>query len=119
MQTQQQLSGKNSENIACHYLEQHGLILIDRNFSCRRGEIDLIMRDKDTIVFVEVRYRRHDQFGSAAESVNIQKQKRLILTAKYYLQQTLTPLNTRFDVVAISGIEPDIRINWIQNAFGT
>jgi len=119
MQTPQQFTGKTYEKRACAYLEQQGLILVERNFSCRRGEIDLIMRDKSSIVFIEVRYRRHDRFGSAMESVNSHKQKRLILTAQHYLLQTGTPLNSRFDVVAISGVEPEISIEWIQNAFGT
>ena len=115
----QQHIGKTNENLACQYLEKQGLILVERNFSCRRGEIDIIMRDKDTIVFVEVRYRRHDKYGSAMESVNTQKQKRLSLTAKHYLLQTGTPLACRFDVIAISGTEPNNPIKWIQNAFGT
>lgn len=119
IETQQQLTGKANENLACQYLEQQGLILVERNFSCRRGEIDIIMRDKDSIVFVEVRYRRHDKFGSAMESVNIHKQKRLILAARHYLLQTRTPLASRFDVVAISGVEPNNSIEWVQNAFGT
>lgn len=119
LQTQQQSTGKLNENLACQYLQKQGLILVERNFSCRRGEIDIIMRDKDSIVFVEVRYRRHDRFGSAMESVNIHKQKRLTLTARHYLLQTRTPLNARFDVIAISGIEPNTSIEWVKNAFGT
>lgn len=119
LETQQQATGKLNENLACQYLQKQGLILVERNFSCRRGEIDIIMRDKDSIVFVEVRYRRHDRFGSAMESVNIHKQKRLTLTARHYLLQTRTPLNARFDVIAISGIEPNTSIEWVKNAFGT
>jgi len=119
LKTQQQSIGRANENLAYEYLQQQGLVLVERNYSCRRGEIDLIMRDQDILVFIEVRYRRHDRFGSAMESVNIQKQKRLILTAKHYLLQTRTPLNARFDVVAISGIAADTSIEWVQNAFGT
>ncbi|MCK4743081.1 MAG: YraN family protein [Sulfuriflexus sp.] len=119
LQTKQQLTGKFNENLACQYLEKQGLVLVERNFSCRRGEIDIIMRDKDSIVFVEVRYRRTDKFGNAMESVNIHKQKRLSLTARHYLLQTRTPLNARFDVVAISGVEPNTTIEWVKNAFGT
>ena len=119
IQTQQQLIGKSAEKLACQHLEKQGFILVESNYSCRRGEIDLIMRDKDSLVFVEVRYRQSNTFGSAAESVDIRKQKRLILAARHYLQQTQTPLATRFDVIAISGHEANISINWIKNAFGT
>jgi len=119
LHTQQQIIGKSKEKLACRYLEKKGFQLIETNYYCRRGEIDLIMRDQDSLVFVEVRYRKNDIFGSAIESVNHHKQRRLIFTAEHYLQQTRTPLAARFDVVAISGSEANPTINWIQNAFGT
>ena len=119
LHTQQQIIGKSKEKLACRYLEKKGFKLIEKNYYCRRGEIDLIMRDQDSLVFVEVRYRNNDRFGSALESINIHKQKRLIFTAEQYLQQTRTPLAARFDVVAISGSEDNPSINWIKNAFGT
>ncbi len=119
LSTPQQLSGNLKEKLACEYLEKKGFKLIERNYYCRRGEIDLIMRDKDYLVFIEVRYRKSDYFGSALESINYHKQKRLIFTAEHYLQQTRSPLASRFDVVAISGNEANLCINWIENAFGT
>jgi len=119
LRTQQQIIGKSKEKLACRYLEDKGFQLIEKNYYCRRGEIDLIMRDKNSLVFVEVRYRKNDYFGSALESITIHKQRRLIFTAQHYLQQTRTPLASRFDVVAISGPEENLSINWVENAFGT
>lgn len=106
-------------------MKQQGLSTIDRNYRSRYGEIDLIMRDKNTLVFVEVRYRKHQQFGSASASVTPTKQKKIILTAEYYLQQHrwTESYNCRFDVVSIS---PDTNkaneaeaflIEWIKDAF--
>jgi len=118
-QTQQQITGRNNEVLACQFLKQHKLKLVETNYHCRYGEIDLIMRDKDSLVFIEVRYRAQDRFGSAMESVNVYKQRRLIATAKHYLQQTQAPLPTRFDVIAISGKGHETKINWLKNAFGT
>lgn len=118
--TPRQQRGSNYETLACAYLQQQGLRLITRNYHCRRGEIDLIMRDRDKLVFVEVRYRRQSRFGSAAESVNIHKQRRLIATAEHYLLlHGKNDLSARFDVIAIDGEQPNHRLNWIQNAFGT
>lgn len=117
--TAPQIIGKSKEKLACQYLEEKGFKLIEKNYYCRRGEIDLIMRDHDCVVFVEVRYRKNDIYGSALESITHHKQKRLIFTAQHYLQQTRTPLAARFDVVAISGNEANLSIDWIENAFGT
>ena len=119
LQTRQQQIGASNEKIACRYLLQRGLVLVEKNYYCRRGEIDLIMRDKDSLVFIEVRYRQSERFGSALESVDFHKQKRLLLTAQHYLQQTQTPLPSRFDVIAISGQKPNISVKWVKNAFGT
>jgi len=117
--------GEYTENIACQYLENKGFKLIEKNFNCRVGEIDLIMKDNDSIVFVEVRYRRSNNFGSAAESITASKQAKLIKTASLYLQQhaKLNNYPTRFDVVSITGFIETTDINtinfdWIENAFG-
>lgn len=119
-QTPQQRSGEQYEELACQYLRKQGLKLLTRNYHCRRGEIDLIMRDKESLVFVEVRYRRHARYGSASESVNWHKQRRLIATAQYYLlHQSKNSPAARFDVIAISGNEGNIELEWIRNAFGT
>lgn len=111
--------GANAEELACRYLLQQGLRLITRNYHCRQGEIDLIMRDTDNLVFVEVRYRRQSRYGSGLESVNRRKQQRITHCATHYLHRhpRAGNLAARFDVVAVS---PDIegpRIDWIRNAF--
>ncbi len=108
--------GDNAENQACNYLQQQGLKLIERNYRSRRGEIDLVMQQDKTLVFVEVRLRTNERFGSAAESVTPRKQGRIIAAAQHYLQQQPNSLACRFDVVAISGKEAP-SINWIPNAF--
>ncbi len=108
------LTGKKAEDVACSFLQRNGLLLIERNYHCRYGEIDLIMQDTDTLVFVEVRYRSSVKFGSAAESVNNNKQRKLVFTANHYLQKHSTNQPTRFDVVALS---PHQQPEWISNAF--
>jgi len=114
--------GDITESLACEYLQSNGLKLLERNFNCRFGEIDLIMQNADSLVFVEVRYRRNKDFGSGAESVTPSKQSKLIKTASAYLQQhaKLGKCPARFDVVSITGsIETDnIDFDWIENAFG-
>ena len=124
MQTTRE-QGQYTESLACEYLEAKGLKLIEKNYNCRLGEIDLIMQDNDSLVFVEVRYRRSNNFGSGAESITNSKQSKLIKTASLYLQQhaKLNKYPARFDVVSISGfIETEninnIDFNWIKNAFG-
>jgi putative endonuclease len=87
-----------------------------RNHRCRQGEIDLIMRDSGTLVFVEVRYRRSSAFGTPAESVDAAKRRRLAAAASHYLKSHPSDLPCRFDVVAIAG---ENCIEWIENAFGT
>ena len=82
--------GQQAELWACQYLEQQGLALITKNYHCRRGEIDLIMRDEKALVFIEVRYRKSARFGSALESVNYKKQQKLIITAEHYILQSQT-----------------------------
>ncbi len=117
--------GEYTENLACQYLENKGFKLLERNFHSRFGEIDLIMQDNDSLVFVEVRYRHSNDFGSGAESITTNKQSKLIKTASAYLQRhaKLSKNPARFDVVSISGsIETcnikDIDFDWIENAFG-
>lgn len=110
-------AGRRAEDLAARYLGRHGLEEIARNVRCRAGEIDLIMRDGDTLVFVEVRYRRSDRFGSAAETVGPAKRRRLVLAAQYYLQGRRSTSPARFDVVAVGPGDPAARIEWITDAF--
>ena len=113
-------TGSQAENLALQHLTQQGLELVERNYHCRGGEIDLIMLDKATLVFVEVRYRKSTSFGSALESVNHAKQKRIIHTAQHFLQRQTSNYSQscyRFDVVAISPEEHTPEINWLKDAF--
>jgi putative endonuclease len=110
-------TGRRAEDAALAYLGERGLRAVERNFRCRAGEIDLIMRDGACLVFVEVRYRSSDRYGSPAESVSARKQARLLAAAQYYLQMHpgQRELAMRFDVVAV---RPGSRIEWISDAFG-
>lgn len=108
--------GQHAEKIACEYLQQQGLVLIDKNYHCRLGEIDLIMEHDDTLVFVEVRYRKNNLYGDAKESVTYKKQQKLQKAALHFLQQHKNR-NARFDVIAITGENKQQSFEWIQNAF--
>ncbi|MFT7373115.1 MAG: putative endonuclease [Oleiphilaceae bacterium] len=109
------------ENIALKYLEKHHLTLVKKNFHTRFGEIDLIMKDGDILTFVEVRYRKNASHGSASESVNLSKQKKIIKTAEIFLMQNNGwHLNSRFDVIAISPatlLPFKHQIDWYKAAF--
>ena len=112
-------TGKDAEARACDYLLAQGLSLLTRNFHSRHGEIDLIMDDGRSLVFIEVRYRRGSAFGSGAESVDRRKQARITACAQYYLQRNpaASQRPCRFDVVAISGAGQRRNIQWIRDAF--
>ena len=108
------LQGEKAEDCACQYLKSQGLILLERNYSSRFGEIDLIMQDANVLVFAEVRYRKNSKYGGAASSISHQKQQRIQKTAATYLQKKGSNCPARFDVIAIQG---DMQINWIKSAF--
>jgi len=112
-------TGKQAEESACRYLLENGLKLIEKNYKCRSGEIDLIMRHNDSIVFVEVRYRHNNRFGSGAESVVKRKQDKLISAALHYIQTHGKSARSasRFDVISIRDSFGKDHIEWIQNAF--
>jgi putative endonuclease len=106
--------GKINEDLALKFLQNNGLQLIGANFNCRYGELDLIMRESDVLVFVEVKYRRSKSFGGALSAVTSAKQRKLVRTALWYMQQNgLSNHPARFDVVAIDGDD----IQWFKNAF--
>ena len=111
--------GHNAENRACEHLGRHGLTLIERNYRAPFGEIDLIMQDQQTVVFVEVRYRRSQEYGTPAETIDRRKQAKLRATAAHYLQRHKSAARRpcRFDVVAVSGSAGEERIQWLPNAF--
>ncbi|NGZ83294.1 YraN family protein [Duganella aceris] len=110
-QTRQQQLGRIGEDRALAHLEAHGLTLVERNFLCKAGEIDLVMRDGAFLVFVEVRRRAGDKFGGAVFSVTPAKQQRLLRAAQLYLLRYKNLPPCRFDLVAIDGE----RLSWIQN----
>ena len=111
-------TGDSAEQLACRYLQTQGLKLLQRNFYCRGGEIDLVMQHGDSLVFVEVRYRHRTAFGTAAETVSTSKQARIIHCANCYLARYRAWNEpARFDVVCIEGGASQRRIEWLQNAF--
>lgn len=105
--------GGDKERLACAYLEARGLRLVTQNYRCKRGEIDLVMNERTALVFVEVRYRTSNRFGTPAETIDQRKRHRLAAAAAHYLMNHPTRLPCRFDVVAISGDQ----IDWIRHAF--
>jgi putative endonuclease len=110
--TPKQVEGQAGEDQALVHLQRNGLALVERNFRCKGGEIDLIMQERGALVFVEVRKRAGSAYGGAAASVTARKQARLITAAQVYLQRYKTPPACRFDVVAIDGAS----LNWLKNA---
>lgn len=110
------IRGRSAERRAERHLLDQGLDLLERNYRCRSGEIDLIVRDGETLVVVEVRERRDSTHGSAVESITAAKRRRIISATRHYLARRGdadgSPL--RFDVIGIDG---DGRIDWIRSAF--
>ena len=115
--TSRKKQGNQAEDEAYQYLLNQGFKLIDRNFATKAGEVDLIMQDGESLVFIEVRYRKNTDFGGAAASVTPKKQQRIIKAALAYSQKHAPQSSLRFDVVAIEG--DNRALNHIRNAFGT
>lgn len=109
--------GAAAETLAAAFLQKQGLQVLERNWHCRFGELDLVCRDADSIVIVEVRLRTHTRFGGAAASIDRRKQAKLIAAASLYLARK-PPAPCRFDVV-LMGDDQGQDIEWIRNAFGT
>jgi putative endonuclease len=111
--------GARFEQRALDCLERAGLERVERNYRTRFGELDLVMRDGDTLVFVEVRYRRHAQFGGGAASVGAAKRERLARAAQGFLQAhpRLASMPCRFDVVAFDGDADAPHCEWRRAAF--
>lgn len=111
--------GSDWEALAERHLRRHGLRTVARNFHCRLGEIDLVMRDGDTTVFVEVRYRRDERFGRAVETVTAGKRLKIQRAAGIFLcrRPALASAPCRFDVVGITGRGAAPRIEWLRHAF--
>lgn len=112
-------TGRRGEDIAAAFLAGKGYGVIDRNWSCPAGELDIIARDGDCLVFVEVRTRAGARFGAPEESITPAKQTRLIELAQAYLQQTAAPFPSwRIDVVAVRLDRGQVMVNHIENAVG-
>lgn len=111
------LKGRYWEWRGLAHLRAQGLRLVCRNYSCRGGEIDLIMRDGEAVVFVEVRYREDSGFGGAAASVTPAKQRRIMLAARHFLagNPRYSQFPCRYDVLAIQSAGQTIQ--WIKGAF--
>lgn len=111
-------TGQHMEGVAARYLQKQGVGIIDQNVYSRGGEIDLIGRDGDTIVFFEVRYRSRGSLVGAAESISWRKQQRMLRAASYYIHRhQLWNHNCRIDVIAVApGVTARYNIRWIKNA---
>ena len=109
--------GAHAEQLAAQFLQRHGLNLLQQNYRCRYGEIDLILQDGDTLVFAEVRLRSRGDFGGAAASINASKQAKLVRTAQHYLATLARIPACRFDAVLLQAADGS-NIEWIRNAFG-
>jgi putative endonuclease len=112
-------TGDQAERKALEFLLGKDLRFVMKNYRCRHGEIDIIMKDQDDIVFVEVRSRNRCDFGNAFETINITKRKKLMKTAIHFLQIKgwLYKVTSRFDVIAIHPINGEMQLEWIRNAF--
>ena len=115
MPTQAKKYGQYAEQFACSYLQEQSLSLIEKNYRSKYGEIDLIMQDVHHIVFIEVRARKKDHYGSALESITKTKRQKIIKTALCFLQEKnwINKMNCRFDVVVFD----EKNIEWFKNAF--
>jgi putative endonuclease len=111
--TPAQAAGGDAEERAAEFLARRGLAIVMRNYRTRAGEIDLIARDGDTLVFVEVRMRAGGRFGGAAASITERKRRRIVAAARQFLMRIPRVPPCRFDVVAIDRGEPE----WIRGAF--
>jgi putative endonuclease len=107
------------ESLAESHALAHGLRLVERNMRCRHGEIDLILRDADVLVFAEVRFRNSRNYGGAIASVDPRKQARLVAAAQFFLQAqpAMARLPCRFDVFAVGGSLDKPEVEWIRDAF--
>jgi putative endonuclease len=115
-----QALGREGERLAETFLKRKGYRLVERNYRCRGGEVDLIVLDRRVVVFVEVKTRSDDQFGSPLEAVEPKKQQRMISAAQFFLhQRNLHERDARFDVVGISWLGTSRPVfEHVENAFG-
>lgn len=108
------LSGKDGEEKACNYLKSKKYKILEKNYRCLYGEIDIIVKYNNTLVIIEVKYRKSAKFGKGYEAVNYTKQQKIIKTLQYYINEKNVKMPVRFDVISID----DNEITHIENAFG-
>ena len=111
-----QALGARAEQLAAEHLERRGCRVVDRNYRYRGGELDLVVRDGDTLVFVEVRLRRGGDFGGAAASLTAAKRARIVAAAGLYLARLPRTPPCRFDAILLDALDP-ARIEWLRDAF--
>lgn len=112
-----QETGRSGEEIASQYLEKEGYEILDRNFSCHQGEIDIIAKDKNEIVFIEVKTRTNKKYGLASEAVNENKQKHLLRAIQYYIYiKKYEKCFIRIDVIEVYIKNNKVNINHIKQA---
>ena len=112
------LFGQHGEQRAAQFLQDLGYTIVNRNYRCQRGEIDLVARDKETLVFVEVRTHRSREFGDPLASINRRKQRQIAMTALHYLSRFhLHDRAARFDVIGIMGEGEAAQLTHIKSAF--
>ncbi|GBU08882.1 hypothetical protein AwWohl_00200 [Gammaproteobacteria bacterium] len=114
--TKQQERGKFGEDYALNYLKAQGLILLERNYLCRMGEIDLIMTETEFLVFIEVRLRDQTTFAHALESITYTKQRKILRTAEFYMQQKNYKGACRIDAIGIDISDGQFKLDWVKNA---
>lgn len=118
MKKYNKIIGNYGEDIASKFLEKNKYKIIERNYRCKYGEIDIITKDKNILAFVEVKSRTNQHYGLPAEAVNYYKQKKIINTAKYYvLSQKIKNTFCRFDIVEVFLSDDDNNVRLIKNAF--
>ena len=119
MTMRRQVVGRHGEDAAVEELERRGYAVLSRRYRTRHGEIDIVARDGETIVFIEVKAKESAEFGTAAEAVTARKQRRVISMAVDYLARNrLTTKPCRFDVVAIDGVGEQAVLTYYRDAFG-
>lgn len=109
--------GEATEQAAAEWLQARGLRLVARNQHAKGGELDLVMRDGETLVFVEVRHRASTRHGHPLETVTPSKQRRLVQAARFYLLRNGLSCPCRFDVVGVTGTAPQLEFTWVRAAF--
>jgi putative endonuclease len=109
--------GARIERLAADWLSARGLRLLASNQHAKGGELDLVMRHGETLVFVEVRHRADTRHGHPLETITVTKQRRLIRAARFYLARNRLSCPCRFDALAVTGTPPELHFEWVQGAF--